>query len=141
MINYTDEQLEKIKKYSGVKKLSISFLNGSEISNIESDRICWETFELIESLPSDGFAILNGDDNKQVNYKLKNKVRTIWIGIDNKDVDYLASNIKCSNKGTSFKIYFKSLDKSYDFHELAVIIQLTVNMGERRTQSPNRRKK
>lgn len=72
-------------------------------------------FELIESLPSDGFAILNGDDNKQVNYKLKNKVRTIWIGIDNKDVDYLASNIKCSNKGTSFKIYFKSLDKSYDF--------------------------
>ena len=36
-------------------------------------------FELIESLPSDGFAILNGDDEKQVNYKLKNKVRTIWI--------------------------------------------------------------
>lgn len=53
MINYTDEQLEKIKKYSGVKKLSISFLNGNEISNIESDRICWETFELIESLCDD----------------------------------------------------------------------------------------
>ena len=44
-------------------------------------------FELIESLPSDGFAVLNGDDPKQVNYKLKNKVRIIWIGIDNPDVD------------------------------------------------------
>ena len=40
-------------------------------------------FELIESLPEDGFAILNGDDPKQKNYKLKNKVRVIWVGIDN----------------------------------------------------------
>src|SRR5699024_10466739 len=55
-------------------------------------------FELIESLPSDGFAVLNGDDPKQVNYKLKNNVRVIWIGIDNKDVDVRATNIACSNK-------------------------------------------
>ena len=61
-------------------------------------------FELIESLPEDGFAILNGDDPKQVNYKLRNKVKTIWVGIDNKDVDVRATNIKCSNKGTSFDV-------------------------------------
>lgn len=72
-------------------------------------------FELIESLPSDGFAILNGDDPKQVNYKLKNKVRTIWTGIKNKDVDVLATNIKCSNKGTSFDVVFKGDDKKYHF--------------------------
>ena len=34
-------------------------------------------FELIESLPSDGFGVLNGDDPLQVNYKLKNKVKII----------------------------------------------------------------
>ena len=61
-------------------------------------------FELIESLPSDGFAVLNGDDSKQVSYKLQNKVKTIWIGINNKDVDVLATNIKCSNKGTTFDV-------------------------------------
>lgn len=72
-------------------------------------------FELIESLPNDGFAVLNGDDPKQVSYELKNKIKTIWIGIDNRNVDYLASDIKCSNKGTTFKIYFKSIDKSYEF--------------------------
>lgn len=72
-------------------------------------------FELIESLPSDGFAILNGDDKKQVNYKLKNKVRTVWIGIENKDVDVLATNIKCSSKGTSFDVKFKDDDKKYHF--------------------------
>lgn len=72
-------------------------------------------FELIESLPDDGFAILNGDDEKQVNYKLKNKVRTIWIGIDNKGADVRAMNIKCSNKGTTFDVVIKGSDKKYSF--------------------------
>jgi len=82
---------------------------GSEENIIEGK------FELIESLPSDGFAVLNGDDPKQVNYQLKNKVRTIWVGIKNKDADVLATNIKCSNKGTSFDIKFKGEDKTYHF--------------------------
>jgi len=72
-------------------------------------------FELIESLPEDGFAILNGDDPKQVNYKLKNKVRTIWIGIDNQEADVVAKNIKCSNKGTSFDVQFKGEKELYHF--------------------------
>ena len=72
-------------------------------------------FELIESLPNDGFGILNGDDPLQVSYKLKNKVKTIWVGIDNKDVDVHASNIKCSNKGTSFDVTFKGDSKKYHF--------------------------
>ena len=72
-------------------------------------------FELIESLPSDGFAVLNGDDPKQVNYKLKNKVKTIWIGINNKDVDVRAVNIKCSSKGTSFDVVFKNSKEKYSF--------------------------
>ena len=72
-------------------------------------------FELIESLPSDGFAVLNGDDPKQVNYKLKNNVRVIWIGIDNKDVDVRATNIACSNKGTEFDVIFSNDKKKYHF--------------------------
>ena len=72
-------------------------------------------FELIESLPSDGFGVLNGDDPLQVNYKLKNKVKIVWIGIDNKDVDVRAINIKCNNEGTSFECVFKGDDKKYKF--------------------------
>ncbi len=72
-------------------------------------------FELIESLPSDGFAVLNGDDEKQVNYKLKNKVKTIWIGIDNENVDVRATNIKYSNKGSSFDVVFKGDPNKYHF--------------------------
>ena len=72
-------------------------------------------FELIESLPSDGFGILNGDDPLQVSYKLKNNVKIIWIGIENSDVDVRAENIKCSSKGTSFDIVLKNDKKKYSF--------------------------
>ncbi len=72
-------------------------------------------FELIESLPEDGFAILNGDDSKQVRYKLKNKVRTIWIGINNENVDVRATNIKCSNQGTTFDVIIKGMTEKYTF--------------------------
>ena len=72
-------------------------------------------FELIESLPQDGFAILNADDPKQVSYKLKNKVRTIWIGIDNDMSDVRAINIRCSNRGTSFDVVLKGDKNKYNF--------------------------
>ena len=72
-------------------------------------------FELIESLPKNGFAILNGDDEKQVNYKLKNKVKIIWIGINNKDADVVATNISGNSKGTSFDVIFKGDKNKYHF--------------------------
>ena len=72
-------------------------------------------FELIENLPSDGIGVLNGDDPLQINYKLKNNVKIIWIGIDNEDVDCRALNIKCSNKGTSFDVVFRGDDNKYHF--------------------------
>ena len=82
---------------------------GSE-ANIQSGK-----FELIESLPNDGVGVLNGDDPKQVSYHLKNKVKILWIGIDNKDVDVRAVDIKCNNRGTSFNVVFKGDSKKYEF--------------------------
>lgn len=72
-------------------------------------------FELIESLPSDGIGVLNGDDELQVNYDLKNDCKIIWIGIDNKNVDVRATDIKTSNKGTTFNVIFKGDNKKYEF--------------------------
>lgn len=71
-------------------------------------------FELIESLPSDGVAVLNCDDPLQVNYKLKNKVKTLWIGIDN-EADFMATNIKVSSKGTTFDLVVKGDKNKYKF--------------------------
>ena len=68
-------------------------------------------FELIENLPIDGLAVLNRDDELQVNYKLKNKkVKTLWVGIENKKADIIATNIKQTYKGMTFDVTFKNLD-------------------------------
>ncbi len=79
------------------------------------DNIMKGKFELVESLPKDGLAILNRDDEYQVKYKIKNSCKVKWIGIENKDVDVYATNIKLSSKGTSFDVVFKGDNKKYKF--------------------------
>lgn len=72
-------------------------------------------FELIESLPSDGIGVLNGDDPKQLSYEIKSQCKKVWIGIENSDVDIRAMDIECSNKGSKFNVYFKDLNEKYPF--------------------------
>lgn len=72
-------------------------------------------FALIESLPSDGIGVLNGDDPWQVNYKLENNCKIIWVGIDNKKADVVADNIKCTKDGMTFDVKFKGDKNSYEF--------------------------
>ena len=71
-------------------------------------------FELIESLPEDGVAILNRDDELQVSYELKNNCKVIWIGIDN-EADVMAKNIKQTSKGMTFDCIFKGDKTKYKF--------------------------
>ena len=70
---------------------------------------------MIEYLPTDGTGVLNRDDELQVNYSLKNKCKILWIGIERKDVDVHASNIKMSNEGTTFEVTFKGDKQKYPF--------------------------
>ncbi len=72
-------------------------------------------FELIESLPQDGLAILNKDDEMQVNYKLQNTVPIKWIGIDNQTADVIASNIKMTKDGMNFDVTFKESGEKAHF--------------------------
>ncbi len=98
-------------KYGILTKIGVAHLEsfGSE-ENIQKGK-----FELIESLPQDGIGILNKDDDKQVSYKLKNRCKIIWIGIENKDVDVYATDIKSSDKGSTFNVIFTSNNKKYPF--------------------------
>ena len=98
-------------KYGILTKIGTAHMDsfGSQ-ENIQNGK-----FELIESLPKDGCGILNGDDKLQLNYKLKNKCNILWIGIENKDVDVRATNIKMTYKGTNFDVVFKGDTNKYNF--------------------------
>ena len=97
--------------YGILTKIGVAHLEtfGSE-KNIQKTK-----FELIESLPEDGIGVLNIDDPKQVSYKGNIKCKIIWVGIDNKDADIYAHDIKLSNSGTTFKVRFKDDKKDYEF--------------------------
>lgn len=100
-------------KYGIITSIGTAHLDtfGSE-KNIQEGKM-----ELIEFLPSDGVGVLNKDDVKQREYKIKKKdhCKILWIGIDSDDVDVKASNIKCSYKGTTFEAFFKKENKKYKF--------------------------
>ncbi len=98
-------------KYGILTTIGLAHLEtfGSE-KNIEDTK-----FELIESLPKDGMAILNADDEKQLHHHLQNQTNLYWIGIKNKNADCYAKNIKLTKNGTTFEVFLKKEKKSYPF--------------------------
>ena len=113
---YVRGEIKRLCKLIKPKYGILTIIGTAHLESFGSqENIQYGKFELIESLPSDGFGILNGDDPLQVSYPLKNKVKIIWIGIDNKDVDVRAENIKCSSIGTSFDLVLKNDKNKYHF--------------------------
>ncbi len=96
-------------KYGILTTIGLAHLEsfGSE-ENIQKTK-----FELIESLPSDGVAVLNGDDPKQLSYPIQNDCKKIWIGIQNHDVDIYADSIHCDKDGSRFDCHFRGEKESY----------------------------
>ena len=72
-------------------------------------------FELIDSLPEYGIAILNMDDPYQTNYDIKSNCKKVWVSIKNKKADIYADNIELSAEGTKFKVMFKDTKESCIF--------------------------
>lgn len=98
-------------KYGIITRIGLAHLE-----TFGSEEIIQHTkFELIESLPSDGIGILNGDDENQLSYNIKNNCKTLWIGIDNHKVDVHARDLELTYKGTRFKVKFKNEDKLHEF--------------------------
>ena len=106
------ELCELVKpKYGILTKIGTAHIEifGSQ-ENIQKGK-----FELIESLPHDGIGVLNADDELQRSYNLKNDCKIIWIGIESKDSDVRATNIKTNNNGTTFDVIFKGDKNKYEF--------------------------
>lgn len=60
--------------------------------------------EIFEGLEKDGVAILNGDDKYLITLKGKLPFKTLFFGIENKDCDTLATDIRLNALDSSFKI-------------------------------------
>lgn len=66
--------------------------------------------EIVENLPADGFAVLNGDNSYVVKAAEKTQAKTVFFGLT-EQCDYQGYNIKTSGNGTSFICKEKSTGK------------------------------
>ena len=60
--------------------------------------------ELIESLPSNGVAVLNGDDPWVRQMSIPDRVRPIWFGLNDSKLDYRAVVVKHDGQGIFFQV-------------------------------------
>ena len=98
-------------KYGIITNIGLAHLETfGSVKNIQKGK-----FELVESLPLEGVAILNRDDIKQFSYKIRNKCKIIWIGIDESEVDVRAIDINVHSDGTEFMVLFKGDNNQYHF--------------------------
>jgi len=107
---YVPGEIKKLCEFVKPKYGILTIIGEAHLETFKSkENICRTKFELIESLRNDGACVLNMDDPYQVNYvnnELKNKVQIYWIGINNKDADFNAINIKADKNGTSFDVIY-----------------------------------
>ncbi len=80
--------------------------------NIEN--IIKEKMSLVEKLASDGVAIINLDNEYIKNYQIKNNCKVVSYGIENREADYVASNIKYSINGSSFNVDYNNETHSFN---------------------------
>lgn len=109
----------EIKKLCNLVHPKYGILTTIGLQHLETfgspENIVKTKFELIESLPSDGIAVLNGDDPKQLSYNIKSMCKKVWIGVNNHDVDVYATDISYSYKGSTFNVVFKDDNSKYQF--------------------------
>lgn len=109
----------EIKKLCRMVNPKYGILTNIGLAHLESfgspEKIKETKFELIESLPDDGVAVLNMDDPNQVSYEIKNKCKKIWIGINNPDADIRATDIVSDANGSRFNVIIKGDKQKYSF--------------------------
>ena len=135
---YTKGDIKKLCDFIHPKYGILTIIGEAHLETFGSKENIQKTkFELIESLPRDGVAILNMDDEYQVNYKLKNNVLVKWISIENNKADVYATNVKCGRYGMSFdchyeneKVHLKTrLLGSYNIYNILAGVALGLYLG------------
>lgn len=104
--------LGQIQQLADIALPTIGIVTNVGQSHIEllgtQENIARAKSELIQALPEDGVAILNGDDELVRSMRNQTKARVVCFGIDNVHNDYLAKNIKAYSEGSRCEIYCRS---------------------------------
>lgn len=101
------KQINDIKEICEIVNPKIGILTSVAEQHLDTfktlENVRKTKFELIDSLPQDGLAILNGD--YEIIKNTKKTKPSEYFSVDNSSCDYSAKNIKFSPQGTEFELY------------------------------------
>ena len=108
-------EISRLTKIAKPQVAVITNIGTSHIGNLGSqENILKAKLEVLECLDTDGIVVLNGDDGFLWGAKDSISHKVIYYGIENKDADYIAYDVVCDEKGSSFKV--KINDEEYGFY-------------------------
>jgi UDP-N-acetylmuramoyl-tripeptide--D-alanyl-D-alanine ligase len=104
--------LGQIRQLTGIAEPSVGVITNVGFTHLEllktQQNIARAKAELIEALPKNGLAILNGDDPFVRDMVHATKAKTVFYGIDGPDLDYRAGMIELNKTGSHFEVCFKN---------------------------------
>ncbi len=110
--------LGQIRQLTEIARPTMGIVTNVGLTHLEllgtQENIAKAKAELVESLPEDGIAVLNGDESLVRNMGSLTRARTIYYGIDGPKLDYRAGAIKLIENGSLFKLTSKK-DSKGDF--------------------------
>ncbi len=105
-------EISRLTKIAKPQVAVITNIGTSHIGNLGSrENILKAKLEVLECLS--GTAILNGDDEYLWDAKDSIEHKTIYYGIENKQADYVAYNVECNDKGSSFKLKIDGCEHNF----------------------------
>lgn len=100
--------LGQIQKLAGVARPNMAIITNAGFTHLEllgsRENIAKAKAELVEALPADGVAILNGDDEYVRPMSSLTRARTVYFGLDHPDLDYRAKIMAIDENGSRFQV-------------------------------------
>lgn len=105
-------EISRLTKIARPQVAVITNIGTAHIGNLGSrENILRAKLEVLECL--DGIAVLNGDDQYLWGAKENITHNVVYYGIENADSDYVAYDVLCDEKGSSFKLKIKGVEYSF----------------------------
>jgi len=100
--------LGQIRRLAQIARPTVGIVSNVGLTHLEllgsQENIAAAKGELVESLPADGLAVLNGDDPFVRGMRQKTAARSVLYGIEGQDLDLRAVDIQMTDHGCRFRI-------------------------------------
>ena len=114
-------EIGRLTKIAKPQIAVITNIGTAHIGNLGSrENILKAKLEVLEGLDRDGIVILNGDDEYLWGAKKNITYKTVYYGIENKNADYVAYDVKSDENGSTFKLKINGTEYKFGISVVGV---------------------